>query len=47
MGKQYIASRIMFAKILERVDEDGAEVIEEGVDDDHAEGGGVHRRRFR
>ena len=39
MGKQYIASYIMFAKRLQRVDEDGAEGVDEDADDDHAGGG--------
>ena len=39
MGKQYIASYIMFAKRLQGVDEDGAEGVDEEDDDDHTGGG--------
>jgi hypothetical protein len=37
----------MYFKILQEVDEGGAEGVDEDDDADHAEGGGVHLRRFR
>jgi hypothetical protein len=39
MGKLKIASHIMFAKILQRVDEDGDDDVDEDAYDDHAGGG--------